>query len=75
MGKGGLDQTTMTFTGLLPQVGWRRSGLGLWSVSGCRLLCSLRQTPRTPRSAQAVMGLPRPRTPNVLQAPSLEVSL
>eukprot|EP00884_Botryococcus_braunii_P016462 jgi/Botrbrau1/349/Bobra.110_2s0008.1 len=53
-------------------VGWRRSGLGLWSVSGCRLLCSLRQTPRTPRSAQAVMGLPRPRTPNSLQAPSLE---
>ena len=27
------------------QVGWRRSGIGLWSASGCRLFCSLRQTP------------------------------
>lgn len=25
------------------QVGWRRSGLGLWTPSGCRLVCSLRQ--------------------------------
>ena len=30
---------------LLLQVGWRRCGIGLWSASGCRLLCSLRQTP------------------------------
>lgn len=29
----------------LLQVGWRRCGIGLWSASGCRLLCSLRQTP------------------------------
>ena len=29
--------------GLL-QVGWRRSGLGIWSPAGCRLVCTLRQT-------------------------------
>ena len=29
------------------QVGWRRSGLGLWSPSGCRLMCSLRQSARS----------------------------
>eukprot|EP00891_Asterochloris_glomerata_P001441 jgi/Astpho2/1441/e_gw1.00025.4.1_t len=34
-------------------VGWRRSGLGLWSASGCRLMCSLRQTARTYVSPQA----------------------
>jgi len=28
------------------QVGWRRSGLAVWSASGCRLMCSLRQTAR-----------------------------
>jgi len=37
------------------QVGWRRSGLAVWSASGCRLMCSLRQTARpntfTPLSA------------------------
>ncbi|KAL0053131.1 hypothetical protein WJX82_001373 [Trebouxia sp. C0006] len=27
-------------------VGWRRSGLAIWSASGCRLMCSLRQTAR-----------------------------
>ncbi|KAL3150452.1 hypothetical protein ABBQ32_000282 [Trebouxia sp. C0010 RCD-2024] len=27
-------------------VGWRRSGLAVWSASGCRLMCSLRQTAR-----------------------------
>ncbi len=30
----------------LSQVGWRRSGLAVWSASGCRLMCSLRQTAR-----------------------------
>ena len=36
------------------QVGWRRSGIGLWSASGCRLFCSLRQTPLR---ASTPMGL------------------
>ncbi|KAL0029799.1 hypothetical protein WJX77_000735 [Trebouxia sp. C0004] len=27
-------------------VGWRRGGLAVWSASGCRLMCSLRQTAR-----------------------------
>ena len=31
---------------MLVQVGWRRSGLAIWSASGCRLMCSLRQTAR-----------------------------
>ena len=31
---------------VLLQVGWRRSGLAVWSASGCRLMCSLRQTAR-----------------------------
>ena len=26
------------------QVGWRRSGMGVWSPSGCRLICTLRQS-------------------------------
>lgn len=30
------------------KVGWRRSGLGLWTPSGCRLLCSVRQARTAP---------------------------
>lgn len=45
------------------QVGWRRSGLGLWTPSGCRLMCSLRQTathapPRTPQSLSSSTVFP-----------------
>ena len=37
------------------QVGWRRSGLGIWSPAGCRLVCTLRQTGgQQPGSAHAL---------------------
>ncbi|KAK9798509.1 hypothetical protein WJX73_005261 [Symbiochloris irregularis] len=44
-------------------VGWRRSGLGLWTPSGCRLMCSLRQTatsapPRTPKGLSKAAAPP-----------------
>lgn len=51
------------------QVGWRRSGLGLWTPSGCRLLCSLRQA--------GAHALHQPQTPGTFKsapAHSLEVS-
>ncbi|KAK9828450.1 hypothetical protein WJX72_000056 [[Myrmecia] bisecta] len=46
-------------------VGWRRSGLGVWSTSGCRLVSSLRQTarassfsPSTPAGSSGVPSTP-----------------
>ncbi|KAK9831279.1 hypothetical protein WJX74_010194 [Apatococcus lobatus] len=46
-------------------VGWRRSGLGLWSPSGCRLMCSLRQSPTSRMqafSSQTPRGSPTSQT-------------
>ena len=52
------------------QVGWRRKGLGLWSPSGCRLVCSLRQ-------AGAVRAARAPAAPLVAPGykPALPLSL
>ena len=54
------------------QVGWRRSGLGLWSPSGCRLVCSLRQAgaaraARTPAAPPVAPGY-KPALPLSLEA-------
>lgn len=49
------------------QVGWRRSGLGLWTPSGCRLVCSLRQ-------ARAQAGA-QPRSLNSLYRANAPLSL
>lgn len=38
----------------LLQVGWRRSGLGIWSPAGCRLMCTLRQTGAVQNGSAAV---------------------
>lgn len=62
------------------QVGWRRSGLGLWSPSGCRLVCSLRQAgaaraARTPAAPPVAPGY-KPALPLSLEArkPSLQLT-
>jgi len=51
-------------------VGWRRSGLGLWSPSGCRLVCSLRQAGAAARAARAgpPLAAARPAQPLSLES-------
>ena len=54
------------------QVGWRRSGLGLWTPSGCRLVCSLRQARAQAGSqAQAQNSLYRGGAPLSLEVGQL----
>ena len=56
------------------QVGWRRSGIGLWSASGCRLVCSLRQArAQAGTQTQGLNSLYRAAAPLSLEAsPSLD---
>lgn len=58
----------------LVQVGWRRSGLGLWTPSGCRLVCSLRQArAQAGTQTQGLNSLYRAAAPLSLEAsPSLD---
>lgn len=55
----------------LPQVGWEWRGLAVWSPSGCRLVCSLRQSAQDSSSTPRVMpGMPSPFGPPLKHSPS-----